>query len=505
MYPSKLPLRLSPHQATDTGKFGRMFPHLDAWRTDKLPPDTYLKIISNSESFIFTPEKDPSLIPAGYTYLGQFLAHDISFDPTTVGERLIDRDYLLNYRTPALDLDSLYGGGPRISPYLYDRYYRFQMDTATATTDEQSVFFDLPRYQKRAIIPDNRNDENPILSQLHLAFMAFHNKMIDEYKEQLHDMELFLEARRQTVWHYQYVIVHDYLRRILGEEEWEKAIIELRSNTFNYQTVFIPLEFASAIFRFGHSQVRETYQFNPYTSNREGLPIQSDAPPPFYLDWRFFFGEGYPLTSDSDKEKWPFESIKNNFYQSLFTKHQRLLIPGHQISPKFVNTLKVMGHDGMQINLVEKNFLRGLKYGLPSGQTIARALGIEEVDWKPLHFFFYSTSPAATKPKFPEAEGLSIKQFQENTPLYYYVLAEAKQKANGNHLGPLGAHIVKNVLLALLVSDPNSYINQHLGWTPDQVKVNPSGNFSMADFLQMAGIFHGALASKNSNLPQPSL
>ncbi len=52
-------------------------------------------------------------IPAGFTYLGQFVDHDLTFDKTSVmlGEN-VSPAQLLQARSPSLDLDSLYGGGP---------------------------------------------------------------------------------------------------------------------------------------------------------------------------------------------------------------------------------------------------------------------------------------------------------------------------------------------------------------------------------------------------------
>ncbi len=46
-------------------------------------------------------------MPAGFTYLGQFVDHDITLDLTSIGDKLEDPTGVENFRTPALDLDSI--------------------------------------------------------------------------------------------------------------------------------------------------------------------------------------------------------------------------------------------------------------------------------------------------------------------------------------------------------------------------------------------------------------
>ena len=62
-------------------------------------------------------------IPAGFTYLGQFVDHDLTMDKTqaALGSD-VTVDELIQGRSPALDLDSLYGRGPADDPQFYSRW-----------------------------------------------------------------------------------------------------------------------------------------------------------------------------------------------------------------------------------------------------------------------------------------------------------------------------------------------------------------------------------------------
>ena len=164
-------------------------------------------------------------IPAGYTYLGQFVDHDLTFDKTTVmlGQNVSPAE-LLQARSPSLDLDSLYGAGPGDPEsarfYSDDRHLKMGK---TAAIDPDPAFegHDLPRgagttqkAKRRAIIPDKRNDENLAVAQTHLAFIRFHNRVVDTLPASVPAAQRFEKARELAVKHYQWMLRHDYLPRI---------------------------------------------------------------------------------------------------------------------------------------------------------------------------------------------------------------------------------------------------------------------------------------------------
>jgi hypothetical protein len=212
--------------AAQTGKFGRMFdlPALE-------PSDEALMALGQA---MFEGTEDPAgdndAVPAGFTYLGQFVDHDITFDPTSLQERLIDPLALHNFRTPALDLDSLYGGGPAVQPYLFRRAPEdpdlFEIGVTVpgksigdpAMRDKPPFRNDLPRASSGlAIIGDPRNDENLIVGQLHLAFLKLHNEVVARIKAGTIERQapvsksVFDEARDLVIWHYQWIVLHDFL------------------------------------------------------------------------------------------------------------------------------------------------------------------------------------------------------------------------------------------------------------------------------------------------------
>src|SRR5439155_9440801 len=161
-------------------------------------------------------------IPSGYTYLGQFIDHDITFDPSSSLMQQNDPDALVDYRTPRLDLDSVYGRGPADQPYMYTADGRkFRLGRTLSENGKASKARDLPRFAdpndpqgaKRALIGDKRNDENVIVSQLHSAILQLHNKLA--VQDQAASFE---EIQRRVRWHHQWIVVNDFLVKICGEE-----------------------------------------------------------------------------------------------------------------------------------------------------------------------------------------------------------------------------------------------------------------------------------------------
>src|SRR5215475_1764930 len=145
-------------------------------------------------------------IPAGYTYLGQFIDHDITFDPASSLQSQNDPDALIDFRTPALDLDNLYGRGPADQPYMFEAdgvHFAFGRDL-TRNGKPSKNQKDLLRSDKtdRALIGDKRNDENVIVSQLQGVFLRFHNFIADELLNQDSTTQ-FEEIQRAVRWHYQ--------------------------------------------------------------------------------------------------------------------------------------------------------------------------------------------------------------------------------------------------------------------------------------------------------------
>jgi len=219
-------------------------------------------------------DRDNPDIPAAYTYFGQFIDHDITFDPMSSLQRLNDPDALVDFRTPRFDLDSVYGSGPADEPFQYASSPgapRFL--TAGSGTD-----IDLPRNSEGiALIGDPRNDENIIVSQLHTVFLRAHNRFVAviDADSNIPADRRFDEAQRLTRWHYQWIVVNDYLRKIVGNELLDQLLTEkngewdIKRNFYRPQkNTYMPVEFSVAAFRFGHSMIRGIYNLNPVVRDR---------------------------------------------------------------------------------------------------------------------------------------------------------------------------------------------------------------------------------------------
>ncbi|MDQ6637645.1 MAG: peroxidase [Candidatus Dormibacteraeota bacterium] len=281
----------------DQGRFGRLFPTLPPFAADTPLIRAALTELgapggamdagddlSDPITLITDPAKslhnpnNPTMT-AGVTFLGQFLDHDMTFDPTSSLARRQDPESIRNFRIPLLDLDSLYGSGPGASPQLYDQsldggrtsFLTEPIPGSEAVSVDGSPRHDVPRNsQLIAIAGDPRNDENLIVSQLHLAFLRFHNTVVTDVRAELgsgHTTdELFAEAQRTVRWHYQWLILHEFLPKTVGQA----TIDDVLNNGLKYfrwrHNPYIPVEFSVAAYRFGHSQARPSYRANFGTS-----------------------------------------------------------------------------------------------------------------------------------------------------------------------------------------------------------------------------------------------
>jgi len=486
--------------APPPGRFGRMFPQLQPFATASPALQAALLDIGKPGGILDAKDdlsKGPILLitdltlsqnnpnnsthTAGTTFLGQFIDHDLTFDTSSllgVPKRPQDSP---NARTPAFDLDAVYGRGPAIDSQLYD-----PSDRAKLKVESGGKFEDLPRAaDKSAIIGDPRNDEHLMIAGLHAAFLKFHNRAVDYVRAQ-RDREDdddrhfdagglgletgFRRARRLTTWHYQWIVVHEFLPQIIGQD-LVNDILQRGPRYFRPQTGFIPVEFQGAAYRFGHSMVRPSYRAN-LKGNSDGSPFfgiifdQSqngkDDPddlrggkraPRRFVGWQTFFKFDDPAAAAEVK---PNKKIDTKISTPLFN-----LTPGTIAGPEQTPT-----------SLPQRNLLRQVTWGLPSGQAIAQAMGVRE---------------RLSRRDLSELGAYSGLKLDESTPLWYYVLKEAEVLANGEHLGPVGGRIVGEVFIGLLQADRTSYLAAAPNWRPTLPSPN-RGGFRMVDFLTFAQV-----------------
>jgi len=466
------------------GRFGFLFPELSSspWTTGNPVVDAQVAEELGRAMHEPVDSPKPGVIPAGFTYFGQFVDHDITFDPTSLGENAVDVGDLVNFRTPALDLDSLYGSGPRDQPFLYRRQGETKADQfilgpvidpgpQAPGVDVPNVqalnnaSYDLPRTcfshgDATAILGDKRNDENLIVAQLHRTMLHFHNAICVAFPE-----KSFLDVRRLVIHHYQRVLLNQFLPLIVGQQAVDDAMAGLKFYLIGPGELatqpFIPLEFSGAAYRFGHSMVRSKYEFNRVF--------------PAGTDFRFAFtftGDGFAKAPGGPLLQYPTNWLLDfgAFFPGIGRDPQMASLIDASISDQLI-----IGADPSATPpnpgraLATLNLLRGsMHYKLPTGQAVAARMGM----------------PLLTKAEMEQGTGGAvIKKFNigEHTPLWFYLLKEAEVKTGGKHLGPTGAAIVAEVFVGLLKDDPESL----LGSPPKPGEELPSvdGQFKIGDIF----------------------
>ena len=431
-------------------RFGVMFKGLPAFS----PPDALLTALAVSMSDGKAPLSDvkdsdvafdnPGM-PAGYIYLGQFIDHDMTLDKTPLTQQQQDPRGMINYDTPRFDLGSVYGRGPAGSPELYD-----PARPGYLLCNDHDGVRDLPRDDVgAAYLGDPRNDENLIVAQLHAVFLRLHNRLRDQGRS-------FEQAQQEVRWHYQWLIVNDYLPRIVGRDVVDRLVRRRRNGPIEFlgrfykprdrRRPYMPIEYAGAAYRFGHSMIRAEYEVHdqhtvPIFANEGHQDLRGNRPVPedLWIDWNYFFeipGMGTP----DDR----------NTARLIDTQ---LSLPLSTLPPTVVAPTA-----GAITSLAERNLLRGKRLGLPAGQDVAVAMGLPPLSNRQL--------------------GLTDPGWKGKAPLWFYVLKEA-ELLGGHRLGPVGGTIVAEVVLGLMACDTTSYFTAAPGF-------DPGPGYGMGSFLLWA-------------------
>jgi len=458
---------------------------------------------------------DNPTMTAGSTFVGQFTDHDITFDQTSKLGVPQDPANSPNTRTPRLDLDSVGGGGPGRRPDLYEPNGDGSVGPRLRI-GSGGVHEDVPRVAQSdgsygALLGDPRNDENLIVAGLHCGHILFYNRVLDELDQHAAiaafpaarqaraetgpvlsgagDHGRFLMARQVTQWHYQWLLVHEHLPQIVGQHLVDRVLARQRFYRPTTDRAAMPIEFGGAAYRFGHSMVRPSYRANfssgtgdsadpakdpffalvfdtaepdfsgPVTTDRSDL-LGGFPAPRRYIGWQTFFDTGDGSVRNNKK-------IDTTISSVLFTLPMPAIAPHTQLAP---------------LVLPQRNLLRQLTWGLPSGQALAERMGVESL----------------TRDDLADIAGLH-RSFGRSTPLWYYVLAEARAATGGLHLGPVGGRIVAETLIGLLRADPTSYLSAMPHFRPflgtdfamgpaPMTTVTGDRSYTRAHFLHYAGV-----------------
>lgn len=450
-----------------------------------------------------------SSIPPLYTYWGQFIDHDITAGTDRPGvqaqsvwttdildaefspvepQNVIGSEGIYNLRLPNLDLDSVYGDGPADSHTINEQIFLKDVPGSAAGINDPRLHLgqnsgsihdaphsdlpeplrrDLPRHvDKSPRIGDERNDENTIVAQFHTAFLRFHNAVVDYLEGLQGSTPDFDEVAQLVRWHYQWLIVNDYLPTVCMPNVVDEIVASGDHFFSEREHLFMPLEFSVAGYRFGHSMVRANYDFNQNFSPTSFFNLFA-----FTGNGGFLGGESLPAIWIIDWERFTDKESNNplRFARKIDTNLAMPLsnLPG--------------GASALEKHLAQRNLLRGYLLSVPSAQFVADWLDVPMIAAEHL----VSDDKPAIQAIF-DSEGGMLKT---HTPLWYYVLREAESQTGGNSLGELGSRLVAGTLISLLKADPDSYLNH--GWTPSSetaVQVDGKPIDSIGRFLHFSGV-----------------
>jgi hypothetical protein len=403
--------------------YARMFPELPAFRAE----EDFLHKLGRAGGLcdcgdVADEPASLSRVAAGWPIFGQFVAHDITADRSTL-KSVVDSATLHNVRSPKLNLENLYGDGPTGSPFLFQRDDSAKFLIGVGGADVQR------NVEGLAVIGDPRNDSHMLISQLHLAMLKAHNAFVDEARaKSVPGDRLFEEAARELRWHYQWAILNEFLPAFVGQDLVAQILRDGTKWFKPERDAFIPLEFADAAYRAAHGQIRHRYRCNsqsePVALFPELLGFRT-VPAEHVVDWKLFFD----ATSAPPPQR----------CKKIDGKLVRALI---ELPVAVTGECEIEDYHSLAV----RDLQRGQGIGLPSGEAVARHLGVTPIT--------------------PEQVGITLTGWKGDTPLWYYVLREADVCTGGEHLGPVGGIIVAEVLVGLLDADPTSYRRGDANWRP---------------------------------------
>ncbi len=463
-----------PHTVR-AGRFGRLFPGLPPLYVD---PRRLIDLGRAGGPLDAGTSPPTAGLAAGQVIFGQFVDHDITLDVTSSLRARNDPADIENVRTPTLDLDCIYGDGPEAHPFLYDgaRLLTGASQADPADPDDLRRHDLLRAPNGTAIIGDPRNDENRIVSQMQLGMIRFHNRVVDALEARgVAGEDLFAEARRITTWHYQWVVLHEFLPQVCGS--WIVADI-LANGRRLYRperdadgTPYIPVEFAVAAYRFGHAMVPRHVRVRPggaeldlFGAGGLGRGFEPLADPAHVVDWRALLGDG------------PEVSRAKRLGPALVSPLLDLPFLPAELPPHLRS-------------LATRNLLRAQSFLLPAGEQVAaaaQAAGVDEI------------RPYQVNLVRDRARALGL---ESGTPLWLYALIEAEEIGRmdvgtggaavfrpGEGLGPLAGRLVAEVLIGLMELDPRAFLGSNRNWTPTEDPIE-------GGIHDLLGILGGATAS----------
>ncbi|HMJ03822.1 MAG TPA: heme peroxidase family protein [Conexibacter sp.] len=441
-----------------------------------------------------------SQVPAGFTYLGQFVDHDLTFDKTSVMLGVgVSPAQLLQARSPSLDLDSLYGAGPQDPEsakfYAADGVHLKMGSTVAAGPDRAMAGFDLPRgagrsvaARRKAVIPDPRNDENLAVAQTHLAFIRFHNRVVDTLPRSVPQAQRFATAREIVTKHYQWMLRTDLLPRICARAVVDDVFANGRKafevGVDPTEVPTMPIEFSIAAYRLGHSMIRAAYNWNRRFDNGAGT-----------LGFLFLFSATSGDLGGSPRLPSNWIADFRRLYDFGDAGRRDLVVPARRfnramrIDTLLVNPLRNLPTGSFggpsvplndpRANLAFRNLTRARMVNLTTGQQLARFLRRRGVRVRALTGVQVRDGRGgASLARLTQAQRAALVR---DTPLWFYVLREAE--LNGGRLAGVGARVVAETFHRAIEGSTASIVRDPR-WRPT---LGPNRDtFRMVDLLLFA-------------------
>jgi hypothetical protein len=403
--------------------FTRIIPNSQAYGANAAPRPAAKAISLQMAEDPDHPSFSSPKIELGLVFFGQFVDHDLNFNSTEEGQGAsIDPNNPINRRTPALDLDPVYGGGPHGDPEFYTPdglFFKLGTNGNDLLRDPNGV----------AIIGDPRNDDNGMIAQIHLAFQKYHNLLMTRA---LHGVDpsslnpaqkdaLFNAVHERVIGFYQGIVANQFGTVITGRP----------ISTKEPPLANVPAEFDMAVFRLGHTLVPNTLVVD-HQGDRKSPTDPSLRGPGAFVPMDLLFGRGAQPSAKFD------DKVSETMRELLILLSPTDPGAGDLIGGDSANIGEGQIIDGvMHLDLVETNILRGREVHLPSGEEYLAML-----DHRPYN---------------PATDG--------NTDLFQYILDEATPLG---HLGRVGTDVVDRTIGGLLAADPYRF-NNPARFTPKEI------------------------------------
>jgi Animal haem peroxidase len=429
----------------------------------------------------FVSDQPELLVTSGYTYFGQVIDHDLTHNRTNLRDSsTVSPEETVNNVTSRLDLDTLYGKGPQGGDSkLFTDGVRFKIGPLS----QSGRSFDVGIDANGPAVADDRTLENVIVRQMIAFFARLHNFAVKQFEGSIKDPEkLFARARQKTVWQYQWLVYNDYLHRILHPPIYDR-IFNQRKPTVTWDVFSIPIEFAVAGMRFGHSMVRENYLMS-FGNDKELVDIlkRSLQLGTLESEWEIEWGRYFQGASNVPAMAMTSRPIDARVVDSLFqVPSPTFRLFSMPSRPGAAFAAPDPTQQAMELPVV--TLLRGAGMLIGSGQSAAKFFGEKPLSQTELTCRVGTTE--LTDAGMVLREQNLTGPSDPGTPLWYYLLKESEVRNNGNRLGPVGSWIVGETIYASLLHDPGSFIHQRQSQPQPPMWALPGGDRQLTSLRQL--------------------